>query len=224
MHLYHGSKDIIRQPKFGIGKKYNDYGLGFYCTKDINLAKEWAVELNRSGYANEYSLDEKELSILDLSLDEYSILNWLAILVDNRKFELQSDFGIEAKKYLLDEFRPKYEEYDIICGYRADDSYFSFAQDFLNNLISLRTLSRAMMLGALGMQCVLKSEKAFEHISFLDFDEADSKIWYPHKENRDKAARRDYSTLRHTPWQRGDIYMMTIVDEEIKNDDVRIRL
>ena len=24
-------------------EKYNDYGLGFYCTEDIDMAKEWGV-------------------------------------------------------------------------------------------------------------------------------------------------------------------------------------
>ena len=31
--LYHGSKDIIKTPKFGFGRQNNDYGLGFYCTE-----------------------------------------------------------------------------------------------------------------------------------------------------------------------------------------------
>ena len=35
MILYHGSKDIIEKPIYGQGKKYNDYGLGFYCTDNI---------------------------------------------------------------------------------------------------------------------------------------------------------------------------------------------
>lgn len=39
--LYHGSRDISKKPVYGYGKKYNDYGLGFYCTEDINMAKEW---------------------------------------------------------------------------------------------------------------------------------------------------------------------------------------
>lgn len=55
--LYHGSRDIIQQPVFGYGKKYNDYGLGFYCTEDINMAKEWAATANQNGYANCYELE-----------------------------------------------------------------------------------------------------------------------------------------------------------------------
>ena len=41
--LYHGSCDIIEKPVFGKGKRYNDYGLGFYCTDSLEMAKEWGV-------------------------------------------------------------------------------------------------------------------------------------------------------------------------------------
>ena len=38
--IYHGSKQIVENPAFGLGRKNNDFGLGFYCTESINLAKE----------------------------------------------------------------------------------------------------------------------------------------------------------------------------------------
>ena len=37
--LYHGSSFIIEQPQFGKGNPFNDYGLGFYCTETLELAK-----------------------------------------------------------------------------------------------------------------------------------------------------------------------------------------
>ena len=82
--------------------------------------------------------------------------------------------------------------YDVITGYRADDSYFSFAQDFLNGSISYKQLCRAMYLGKLCNQIVLKSRKAFEKIKFIDFIEIDKDIYYPLKENRDRLTRREY--------------------------------
>lgn len=36
--LYHGNKDINMRPKYGVGKKNNDYGQGFYTTPDLKLA------------------------------------------------------------------------------------------------------------------------------------------------------------------------------------------
>ncbi len=38
--LYHGSEQLVEEPTFGKGKKNNDFGLGFYCTKSEDLAKE----------------------------------------------------------------------------------------------------------------------------------------------------------------------------------------
>lgn len=222
MKLFHGSRDIIRKPLYGQGKIYNDYGQGFYCTRSRELAKEWAVSAQVSGFANEYEFNEKNLKILNLENSEYSILNWLAILIDNRRFDIQSDFGKEAKQYLLDNFRPDYEHYDVICGYRADDSYFSFAQDFLNNTISLNTLGNAMHLGELGIQYVLKSKIAFDRIEFIDSFRADKDEWFPKKEKRDKVARENYTQLLSKPWQRGEIYIMNIIDKELKAEDVRI--
>ena len=55
--IYHGSDHIIEVPEYGKGKKYNDYGLGFYCTEYIELAKEWACSDINGGYANKYVLD-----------------------------------------------------------------------------------------------------------------------------------------------------------------------
>ena len=119
--LYHGSNKIIKKPVYGAGKRYNDYGSGFYCTQDLDLAKEWAVSENQDGYANEYCLDMTGLSVLDLSKDNFGILHWLTILLQNRLFDIQSDFGEEARRYLIENFDVEYQKYDVIIGYRADD-------------------------------------------------------------------------------------------------------
>ena len=57
LFLYHGSEKIIKKPIYGYGKKNNDFGLGFYCTENENLAKEWAVSSLDDGFANKYSLN-----------------------------------------------------------------------------------------------------------------------------------------------------------------------
>ena len=221
--IYHGSKDIIKQPEFGKGKSYNDYGLGFYCTENLDLALEWAVDLNRNGYANKYEIDDTKLSVLNLNDDKYVILHWLAVLLENRHFDAQSPLAAEAKEYILNNFSVEYLNYDVIIGYRADDSYFSFAQDFLNGTISYRQLSNAMKLGNLGQQFVLKSKKAFEMIEFIDCQSANADEWFSKKQNRDKSARRDYFDTEKNKRQRGDIYITQIIDEEMTADDSRLR-
>lgn len=54
--LYHGSEKIISKPIYNYGKQDNDYGQGFYCTKEIELAKEWACQKDKDGFVNSYSL------------------------------------------------------------------------------------------------------------------------------------------------------------------------
>lgn len=221
--LYHGSDKIIKKPVYGMGKRYNDYGRGFYCTQELNLAKEWAVSEEQDGYANEYRMDMTGLDVLDLSKENFTILHWIAILLQNRVFDIQSDFGEEARNYLIRNFDVEYQKYDVIIGYRADDSYFSFAQDFLNNAISLRKLSSAMYLGKLGVQIVLKSEQAFQQITFQQALLAENKRWMPQKMARDSRARQEYFSSRKEPRKQGDIYMLQILDEEMKANDPRIR-
>ncbi len=221
--IYHGSKDIIEKPKFGKGKPYNDYGLGFYCTENLALAKEWAVDISRDGYANIYEIDDSRLSVLNLNDEQYTILHWLAILLENRHFDSPSSLSHEAKEYILNNFSVDYKSYDVIIGYRADDSYFSFAQDFLNGTISYRQLNNAMHLGNLGQQFVLKSKKAFDLISFIGYENASFNEWYSRKENRDKAARRDYFNTEKNKRLRGDIYITQIIDEEMNGNDARLR-
>lgn len=43
--LYHGSEFLIEKPEFGKVARHNDYGRGFYCTENIELAREWALSL-----------------------------------------------------------------------------------------------------------------------------------------------------------------------------------
>ena len=211
--LYHGSVKMIEKPLFGYGKPYNDYGLGFYCTDSLEMAKEWGVGKNQSGYANCYELDCDGLQILDLNAPEYCILHWLAVLLQNREFDVPSGLALEAKEYLLTTFAVNYESYDAIIGYRADDSYFSFAQDFINGTISYRQLNNAMHLGKLGQQFVLKSKAAFDRIQFVGSEVAHSGEWYAKKMLRDQTARRDYFSVERNRRQRGDLYIIQIMDE-----------
>lgn len=221
--LYHGSDHIIEHPEFGKGKPYNDYGMGFYCTENADMAKEWAAGRDRDGYANAYELDCEGLTTLDLGSHEYCILNWLAVLLRNREFDAPSPLAQEAKDYLLAAFAVDATSADIMIGYRADDSYFSFAQDFINGTISLRQLSRAMHLGKLGQQVVVKSREAFDRLRFIGYEPVDNKEWYARKATRDRAARREYFDVERNRRQRGDLYVTQILDEEMKPNDPRLR-
>ncbi|MCD8049365.1 MAG: DUF3990 domain-containing protein [Clostridia bacterium] len=187
--LYHGSEKIVEQPQFGKGKAYNDYGRGFYCTESIELAKEWACNENESGFANCYELDIDGLKILNLSDEKYTILNWIALLTDNRRVRVSTPIMRRAIEWLRENYLIDISEYDVIVGYRADDAYFSFARAFVNNEISLSQLSYAMRLGKLGEQWVIKSERAFERLKFVSYERAECDKYYPLRKARGDEAR-----------------------------------
>ncbi|SMC40705.1 Protein of unknown function [Oscillospiraceae bacterium] len=223
MLVHHGSSHIIQTPVFNGSKRTNDYGYGFYTTENIELAKEWACANDQNGYANIYEADLTGLKILNLNSSEYNILNWLAILTKYRSYWQNGSIAERAKQYLQDNFFIDPTPFDIIIGYRADDSYFSFAQDFIAGTISLSKLTEVMRLGKLGEQIVFKSKKSFAHIHFIDAEPADSRTYYTKKTARDREARKAYRSIKQTSDDFNELFMIDIMREEIKNGDTRLQ-
>ena len=221
--LFHGSNHVLESPTYGLGKPYNDYGLGFYCTEHPDMAGEWAVGFDHDGFVNKYSLDANGLKIVNLDSQEFTTLHWLSVLLQNRWFDVRSPLANEAREYLIENFSVDLSQADVVEGYRADDSYFTFAQDFINGTISYRQLVNAMRLGDLGRQVVLKSERAFDRLDFIGFEEAPRSIWLPRREQRDREAREQYFNRERNARRKGDLYISHILDEEMGADDARLR-
>ena len=218
--IYHGSEQIVEVPTFGLGRKNNDFGLGFYCTESEELAKEWAVSSIRSGFSNRYTLDTEFLNILNLNSPDYTILNWIAVLVEHRLFSIKTPVARRAKRYLIDNFGVYVNAFDLITGYRADDSYFDYAESFLNNGISVEQLARAMRLGKLGEQIVIKSKFAFSLLKYEGFDIAEKEKYYVLRKARDDEANQTYLEMLE---EEGDgLYIQDIMRGGITNDDPRI--
>lgn len=218
--IYHGSKHIVEIPTFGLGRKNNDFGLGFYCTESIDLAKEWAVSSLSDGFANHYTLDTEYLNILNLNSPDYTILNWMAVLLDHRLFSIKTPVARRAKQYLTRHFGVNVNAYDLITGYRADDSYFDYAEAFLNNTITVEQLSRAMQLGKLGEQIVVKSKFAFSKMKYEGFETAEKDMYYVLRKARDDEANQTYLDILEE--ESDGLYIQDIIRGGILNDDPRI--
>ena len=135
-------------------------------------------------------------------------------------------FFYRKHKKILSDIKETYDlkEYDIVIGYRADDSYFSFAESFVQNGLPLRSLNQALRLGKLGEQTVLISEKAFSNLSFEGYEPADKTIYYPKFITRDSDARETYKREIHNSRSyKDDIFILDILREEMKSDDLRIQ-
>lgn len=218
--IYHGSDKIVEQPIYGEGKKNNDFGLGFYCTASEELAKEWAVSSLRDGFSNRYTIDTEYLNVLNLNSPDYTILNWIAVLVEHRLFSIKTPIARRAKGYLIDNFGINVNAYDLITGYRADDSYFDYAESFLNNGISVEQLARAMRLGKLGEQIVIKSKYAFSMLKYEGFDVATKDQYYILRKSRNDEANQLYVDMLEE--ESDGLYIQDIIRGGIQNDDPRI--
>ena len=215
--IFHGSEKIIEHPIWGEGRKNNDFGIGFYCTESLELAKEWAVSSLRDGFANKYTLDTKYLNILNLNSSAYTILNWIAVLVEHRLFSITTPVARRAKSYLVEKFGVNVNAFDIVTGYRADDSYFDYAESFINNAISVEQLAQAMKLGKLGEQIVIKSKYAFTKLKYEGFEVAEQGKYYVHRKSRNDEANRQYFEMLDK--ESDGLYIQDIIRGGITNDN-----
>lgn len=192
--IYHGSEFIIKKPEYLKGNVHNDYGLGFYCCSIKSLAKEWAAKRSGHGYVNKYQIRDDRLKILDLTKPPFNnVLYWVTLLVHNR--DLSTDLKDNCPrelKYLEDNYLIDISNYDIVIGFRADDSYFRFPESFIRSEITLESLNNIFEAGELGKQYVLISERAFKLIQFIDYEEVfekSRKDYYSRKNGADKVFR-----------------------------------
>ncbi len=222
--LLHGTDHIIEVPDINIGNEYNDYGKGFYCTKAEEMAKEWACKQNTDGFVNRYELNTDGLKTLDLTDGKHTVLNWIAILLKYRTFKLSSEIAIDARDYIIEHYSIDIGDYDVVVGYRADDSYFQYAESFVSNGLPLRSLNKALKLGKLGEQTVLVSQKAFDQIQFIDAAPVSKDEYYPKFIDRDSSARKAFKQeIKKSKVYRDDIFVLDILREEMQNNDPRIQ-
>ena len=102
----------------------------------------------------------------------------------------------------------------------ADDSYFDFAEAFLNNAITVEQLSRAMCLGKLGEQIVLKSQFAFSKIKYEGFEVAKKVQYHVLRKARNDEANQACLDIQEE--EADGLYLQNILRGDITNDDPRI--
>lgn len=222
--LLHGTDHILEIPDINIGNPNNDYGKGFYCTKVDEMAREWACKKNTDGFVNVYDFDMDGLKVLNLLDGNHSVLNWIALLLKFRTFKLDSELARDAREYIIDHYSIDLSDYDVVAGYRADDSYFQYADSFVSNTLPLRSLNKALRLGKLGEQTVIISEKGFERLKFRETYPVDKNIYHPKFLYRDNEARETYrKEIKKSRAYRDDIFVLDILREEMRGDDPRIQ-
>lgn len=222
MELWHGSTMIVRHPDLSFCREGNDYGRAFYMTEHLELAREWACRCEEiDGVANRYELDLDGLTVLDLDAGTRSVLEWLSVLLTHRVVNLGSPVALEAAEWIRENYPVDLSGYDVICGYRADDSYFSFVRQFVSNSLSVEQLSWAMRLGGLGRQVALRTPRALDSLEYVGFEPAPARSFYPRRKRRDLEARKAFS--EGPGFDPEGIYVLDLVSGRVGKDDERLR-
>ena len=216
--IYHGSEHIVKKPEFGLGNAYNDFGLGFYCSESARSAAAWAVERGRNGFVSAYIINADRLRIINLCSSRYTPLHWLAVLFNFREFDLSSQSSRMAREYIIKYFNVDFQGSDCIVGYRADDVCFKFAQDFIDGKLSYQSLKSYLTVNDSNRQFVLKSNRAFENISFAGYEPALSDVYYADEYSKELNALRSAKTYI----RKGDLFIERMIDEEISAYDTRL--
>lgn len=170
--VYHGSNDIINKPKHHGGRRFSDFGLGFYVTTNIEMAKSWSCRKGgKSSYVNKYMFNVDGLSSLTFDLD----LNWLLFIAYNRRLIANE----ELERIFSEKYRD-IDKYDIIIGPTADDRMFDTLDLFFNNNITLEHCLQALNSMDLDIQYNIRSSKGIEVVEFikhLELDDIDKEYY-----------------------------------------------
>jgi hypothetical protein len=186
--IYHGSDNIIDNPSHEGGRKFSDFGIGFYATTNIEMAKSWATRRkDKPAYVNKYMFNVDGLNSLTFDLD----IHWILFIAYNR--------GLILNKEIKDVLNKKYDDinkYDVIIGPTADDRMFDTLNLFFNNNITIDHCINALNSMDLDIQYNIRTKTGIDAIAFsssMELDELD-KVYY----SNEVKAKRDIMNKKMT--------------------------
>jgi len=149
--LYHSGFQIIKEPDIRHGRKNADFAQGFYLSDDIGFAKRWPKR--RKGeqtYINRYELDTEDLNILSFQRDR----KWFEYIYANRSFQ-----------------KDGYPEADVIIGPIANDTIYDTFGITTSGILKKEDALQLLLIGPEYRQIVLKTQKAADHLKWIDAEE-----------------------------------------------------
>ena len=206
--LYHGNNKIIERPTTDMIHYACGFGQGFYLTPDEERAKEYAVSIGVDGYVSTYNIDLDKYSVLDLTGEDMSPLNWVGMLAKNRSIDAASIEALSAKRYLIDNYAST-GVYDVVVGCRCDGVYTRVATDFINGRLSYRNLCRMINVGEL--QYAIINEEVLEDVQFVGAQFIQAVYEYPKKDVNYRKKLDGYNKRLNATPRSGDSYIGDIM-------------
>ena len=155
MILYHGSNVEVKEPILLKIQRELDFGKGFYTTSDLEQAARWAERTaKRRGESNAfvtvYEVNEDELKNIRLLSFDLPNVEWLNLVVKNRKGE-----------YIA-------ENWDIISGPVADDQTAQVIDLYLEGAYDEEEAIRRFLTQRLKDQYAFKTKEALKLLIFKE--------------------------------------------------------
>lgn len=186
-------------------------------TLELEAAKSWACRNDSLGIVNQYRMSDSEfqkMKVLDLTdKSHYSVLHWIAILMHFRTL----DSSFKRNNRLVLEWLEKYyidvDEYDVVIGFRADDTYFRFPIRFISNDLAFEDLENVFLSGNLGIQYAFMSSKAVEALRFEKAIECEDSFLGHYYHSITKASR-DFDEILNQPRDPGKTYILDLMRQD----------
>lgn len=119
MIVYHGSDKKIEKPNYRGSRKGTDFGIGFYCTKNLEMAKSWCA-LRNGQYVNILLSDYKDSleagDLICISRGSLYYLSWIeenSIINEREYSKNEKQYYMEAMEWLGYTLQSWYEDFGI---------------------------------------------------------------------------------------------------------------
>lgn len=158
--LYHGSRgEIEGELDLKHSIKPNDFGDAFYVGESLKQSATWVSGNPKSSIYCFYFSNFKNLKKKQFYVDR----EWMYAILFYRGAFFNLDVPEEIKKVVK-----QVEESDYLIAPIADNKMYQIFNDFIGGKITDEACLHALSMTDLGMQYVIKSEKALKHLNFID--------------------------------------------------------
>ena len=157
MKLYHGSLEVVSEPRIITPNRTLDYGRGFYTTTSYEQAEQWVRRRRGTqhsvGYVNVYELaDILPEEIKQLRFDTPTE-EWVDFVMHNR-----TEIGFE-------------HSFDIVYGPVANDRVYAAFALYESNLLDKEGLIRELRTYELVDQYLFHTEQSLQYLTFIEAKE-----------------------------------------------------
>lgn len=157
MKLYHGSLEIVQEPRIIKPTRTLDYGTGFYTTTSYEQAEQWVRRRMTAqanvGYINVYEMDNASMSEMNILWFDEPTEEWVDFVMSNRtsrNFEHNND---------------------LVYGPVANDRVYAAFALYESELLDKEGLIKELKTYKLVDQMLFHTDKSLKYLKYIEVKE-----------------------------------------------------